>query len=225
MSAILFTGNIHSEYFDTILKQASYVKEDVLKVACIWEHEKEEYIQALKNHHFVIVKSTLRDQEFHVPQFIPIVDGLEFLQENYPEIKFVLRTRFDITSNDYGKYVELIRDQNIHKITVICGIKTNEVYFLDIIVGGRLSEMTAFYRRQPRSDSAYPEKFLLENYSKKKKIFDENDLREILQFSFELCKNHSIEFTWYRDWDSTFWTKPHVKVIQEYCGNDSIIWT
>jgi hypothetical protein len=227
-SAILFTGIIHAAYFDTILRQsASLDTENILKVACIWENEKSEYVQALNDHHFVVVKSALRDQEYYVPQFIPIVDGLHFLQKHYPEIEFVLRTRLDVISSDYGKYMNLIRDiylknvENVeNKITVITGIETHNVFFLDIIVGGRFSEMCLFY---PRCDSSYPEKFLIENYSKKKKTFEKDDLREIFNFSLEQCKSRTIEFTWYREWDSSLWTRPHVHIIQDYC-RESFIW-
>jgi len=230
-SAILFTGIIHAAYFDTILRQsASLDTENILKVACIWENEKSEYVQALNDHHFVVVKSALRDQEYYVPQFIPIVDGLEYLQKHYPEIEFVLRTRLDVISSDYGKYMNLIRDiylknvENVeNKITVITGIETHNVFFLDIIVGGRFSEMCLFYARQPRGDSSYPEKFLIENYSKKKKTFEKDDLREIFNFSLEQCKSRTVEFTCYREWDSPLWTRPHVHIIQDYC-RESFIW-
>ena len=137
---------------------------------------------------------------------------------------FVLKTRFDVLSFDYNKYIELIYKLYPNKITVISGIQTHTIYFLQILEYGNISDMCRFYTLQPINDRRYAEKFLMETYSNKVNL-TRNDISDIFNFSLTACIENNIEFIWHRppNWKSPLRTIPDMRVINEYC-KDTFIW-
>ena len=218
-TAILFTGIIHSQTFDLLMEQTRTMNN---KFASIWANESPEYIVKLRNNNFEIIYNDIKQQELYKPQFITVLNGLHYLKENGYE--YILRTRFDIVSPDYNKYLELIRNVYPEKITVITGIETSRIYFLDVIVSGNINDMCDFFKLQPIHDQRYYEKFLIENYSKKTNLTKE-EIRNIFNFSLSDCIVNNIEFIWYRpnSWKSPLITCPDMRVIKEYCKN-AFIW-
>ena len=45
------------------------------------------------------------------------------------------------------------------------------------------------------------------------------EIREILNFSLDVCIANNIEFIWYRP---APWKIPHMRVIKDYCTSDFI---
>jgi hypothetical protein len=217
--AILFTGKIHSETIDILINQTKNITN---KFASIWENENSEYIVKLINNNFKIIYNNTNLQMIYKPQFITVFNGLNFLKENGYE--YILRTRFDIISSDYNKYLELLINSYPEKITVIAGIETSSIYFLDIIVGGTIDVMCNFFKLQSINDNRFYEKFLIENYSNKINL-TKDEIRNIFNFSLIECINNNIEFIWYRpiSWKSTSITYPDMRVIKEYCKHP-FIW-
>ena len=219
-TAILFTGKILPESFSELVE---LTKNITYKVASIWENENTQYIETLIANNFTIIKNDLNQQKLFTCQFIPIVNGLKWIKDN--GFDYVLRTRFDVITSDYIKYLEIIKELNADKITVLSGIETgNEIYFLDIITYGNIKNMSRFYMFQSVDDGRYIEKYLLENYSNKLNL-TRNNINEILNFSLKACIDNNIEFIWYRphSWSSPLVTTPRMRVINEYC-KQSFIW-
>jgi len=152
-TAILFTGKINLLALDVLIEQTKNIEN---KFASIWENEKPEYIVKLSNNNFKIIYNDINQQKIYRPQFITVVNGLNYLKENGYE--YVLRTRLDIVSLDYSKYLNLVSELYPEKITVIAGIETSTTYFLDIIVSGKINEMCNFFTLQPINDDRYYEK-------------------------------------------------------------------
>jgi hypothetical protein len=218
-TAILFTGKINLLALDVLIEQTKNIEN---KFASIWGNEKQEYIVKLSNNNFKIIYNDINQQKIYRPQFITVFNGLNYLKENGYE--YVLRTRIDIVSLDYSKYLNLVCELYPEKITVIAGIETSTTYFLDIIVSGKINEMCNFCALQPINDDRYYEKFLIENYSNKINL-TKDEIINIFNFSLNDCIANNIEFMWYRpiSWKSYAITYPDMRVIKEYC-NSSIIW-
>ena len=219
--AILFTGKIYPDALDTLIEQTKNIEH---KFASVWENEPTEYISKLSNNNFKIIFNSVQQQQLFTPQFITIVNGLNFLKEN--GFDYVLRSRFDIISTDYSKYIDLLCDIYPEKITSIAGIETVDgTYFLDLIIFGKVNSMCNFYKLQPLNDGRYVEKFLIENYSSKVNL-TKDDIREIFNFSLSECIANNIEFIFFRppSWKSSIRTIPDMRVIKEYC-TDTFIWT
>ena len=154
MAAILFSGKILPSYFNDLLEQTKTVQN---KFASIWDNEDSKYIQQLVDHNFTIIKNEVSQQKYFKAQFSPVVNGLTYLKEH--GFEYVLRTRFDVISRDYGKYLDIIQNKYPEKITVISGIQTDTTYFLDIITSGKIDDMCRLYSLQDINDNRYPEKF------------------------------------------------------------------
>jgi hypothetical protein len=219
-TAILFTGKIYPETFDAFIDQTDDIE---YKVASIWENENPEYIQTLIDNNFIVVKSDVKQQELFVPQFIPIVNGLKWIKEN--DFDYVLRSRFDVLSTDYNKYIEIIEKLYPNKITALAGIDSGNIYFVQIMEYGSTNDMCRFYVLQDINDGRYPEGFLTEQYLNKINL-TRDDIKSIFNFSLDACIENNIEFIWYRPshWKTSLRTIPYMRVIKEYC-RDPYIWT
>lgn len=212
-TVILFSGKIYSNCFDKFIESTRHI--ETIKIASIWDSEDNNYIQQLIDNNFIIIKNDSEEQKLFVPQFVTIVNGMNFIKENYGDVEFVLRTRFDVLSYDYNNYLEKSKHLYSDKITVISGIQYGEsppkIYFLDIITCGKINDMFTFYSKQLiTDDKRYPEKFLLENYSNKTNL-THDEIRTILNFSLDICIQYRIEF---------FWIRPdgYIKVIHNLCN-------
>jgi len=220
-TAILFTGIVCGGTFDRLLEQTKNIPH---KFASIWENENPAYVQRLIENNFTIVTSDLKLQEVYLAQFIPVVNGLQRIKDD--GFQYVLKTRFDVISPSFMKYIEVVQQAFKTKITVLGGIQTNTTYFIQIMEYGNIDDMSRFYTNQPKEDSSirYPEQFLMETYAKKCNLTKE-DIKEIFNFSLPLCIEHNIEFIWYRpnSWMAPNITIPDMRVIGEYC-NSSFLW-
>lgn len=218
-TAILFTGKIESLALDILIEQTKDIKN---KYASIWQNEDTKYIVKLTNNNFKIIYNDIKQQRIFKPQPITIFNGLNYLKEKGYE--YILRTRFDIVSPDYNKYLNLVSELYPENITVIAGIETSTIYFLDIIVSGKINDMCNFFKLQPINDYRYYEKFFIESYSNKINLTKE-EIRNVLNFSLNDCIGNNIEFIWYRpfSWKSPSITYPDMRVIKEYCKS-TCIW-
>jgi len=211
-SAILFTGIIFPRTFDTLMKETKCIK---YKFASIWDNEDQIYHSKLIDNNFIVIINNSKDQELFTPQFVPIVNALKYIKEQH--VEYVLKSRFDILSSDYSRYLELMIRGYTNKITVLCGIQTDTTYFLDLIVFGNLDTMCKLYALQEANDKRFPEKFIIENVSKKENVSKET-LKEIFNFSLDACIDNTIEFFWQRI------TKPNsIPIVNDYCKS-TIIW-
>jgi hypothetical protein len=118
--AFLFTGKICPPVLDRLMEQTRYLPS---KYASIWRNEPIEYIDKLTSAGFVILYN---DVQSCYPQLDTANRGIQYLKKK--GYSYVLRTRFDILTPDYLRYMDLIDPT---RITVIMGIHTNLVYFLD----------------------------------------------------------------------------------------------
>jgi len=218
-NAILFTGIIEPLTIDILIEQTKDIKN---KYASIWQNENTEYIVKLTNNNFEIIYNDIKQQHIYKPQNITIFNGLNYLKEKGYE--YILRTRFDVVSPDYNKYLNLVSNLYFKNITVIAGIETSTIYFLDIIVSGKINDMLNFFKLQPINDDRYYEKFFIESYSNKINLTKE-EIKNVLNFSLNNCIDNNIEFIWYRpiSWKSKLITWPDMRVIKEYC-KQSFIW-
>ena len=216
VTAILFTGKIYPECFNKLIQQVSHIEH---KIASIWSNENEAYIEILHQHRFIVIKNDINEQKQNVAHFIPIVNVLNYMKEhNYA---FVLRTRFDILSCDFILYLDKTKHLYDNKITVISGIHTSHVYFVQFVECGTIENMCNFYKLQPIDDKRSPEVFLIEEYSNKKEL-TRDDVQTMFHFSLDICIKNNIEFIWYRPtWGPH---DPYVKVITSYCLC-SFCWT
>lgn len=221
---ILFTGIINALCFDELIKSTTNI--ECIKIASVWNNEDSSYIEKLNNNNFIVVQNDVFQQSIYKPQFITIVNGLNYIMDNYSHVDIILRTRFDIISNDYIKYLEKIDHLYEDKITIICGIQTDTIYFLDLITCGKNHNMNRFYQLQNIYDSNPPEHFLIKNYINKTIDITKDDIRKNFNFSLDICKQYDIEFIWIRSdaWKNNIRTIPYMKVINEYC-KDYFIWT
>jgi hypothetical protein len=217
-TAILFTGRVCPEMFHMLIEQTRNIE---FKYASIWENEDPEYISILTNNNFIVIKNDIKQMELYNPQFVTIVNGLNYLKEQ--GFDYVLKTRFDILSLSYNKYINIIQDS--HLLTVIAGIQLEFTFFIDIIIFGKIDEMCRFYKLQEINDKQQPETFLIENYSGKTKL-TKDDLKKIFNFSLTKCIDNNIEFVWFRPntWANPFRTIPFMRVINEFCIDKEIIW-
>lgn len=210
-TAVLFTGKIDSRAFDTLMHQTKDIE---YKFASIWEDENPSYIQTLSENKFTLIINKVAWQELFTPQFIPIVNGLRRIKEE--DFEFVLKTRFDITSWDYARYIDLLQKISDTKITVLCGTATYKIYIIDIIVYGSVHKMCRLYTLQSRCDTRFPEQFLIEQYSTIH-IQTQSELSEDL--SKKICSVYDI-CRWYIMQDDAvnveeYSSKPLVKDSQE----------
>jgi hypothetical protein len=211
--AILFTGNIEPLAFNILIEQTKDIEN---KYASIWQNENSKYIVELTNNNFKIIYNDEKQKDLFRPQNITIFNGINYLKEKGYD--YILRTRFDIVSPDYNKYLNLVSDLYPENITVIAGIETADIYFLDIIVSGKINDMCNFFKLQPIGDDRYYEKFFIENYTNKINLTKE-EIKNVLNFSLNICISNNIEFIWYRpSWKLTHSiTYPDMRVIKEYC--------
>ena len=225
--SFLFTGKIYPEYFERFIE---CTKEIQNKIASIWENEDNSYIEKLKENNFQIVINNLNEQELYTPQTITIYNGLNYAKEN--GFEYTLRSRFDILSNDFLKYIEKTENLFKEKITVFCGVETSELYYSQLIIIGKINDMCRFHALQSINDSRaeFGEKFYLENYSNKTNL-NKNDIKNILNFSLNICFENNIEFLWFRPESyrqhpggRIIRSIPDMKIINEW-ARDIYIWT
>ena len=220
-TVILITGIINTICFDELIQSTSNI--EAIKVASIWENEDNSYIQKLIDNNFIVLINDICKESLFTPQFITIVTGLDFIKKNYLNIDFVIKTRFDILCSDYNKYLKETKILYINKITVIGGIQVgDETFFTDTIVVGKINDMCAFYKLQEHNDTRYCEKFLIENYSNNINL-GKDEIRKFLNFSFNICIQHNLEFIWIRPTWTNFITAPRLEIINDYF-KQSFIW-
>ena len=220
-TVFLFTGKIYPDCFDNFIESTKNIQE--IKIASIWDTENSVYVQELIDNNFRIVSNNSKEQDKYVPQFVPIVNGLQYIKENFNTVEYVLRTRFDILSYNYSKYLEKTRELYKEKITVISGIESSS--FLQIVECGKVDAMCKFYTLQLNSDKRPPEQFILDNYLNITNYNREN-IRQKINFSLNICIQYNIEFIWFRPqhWKTPLRTIPNMRVINEYC-KDTFIWS
>ena len=95
------------------------------------------FCKKLKKDNFIILlndeESLKNDQHKHNRQLLPIRNGI--LEAEKLGFKYVMRSRADVFSNDFDKYLMKTRSMYQNKLTAIAGINNVKagVYFLDII--------------------------------------------------------------------------------------------
>ncbi len=219
-TVILITGILVPEHVDNLIITYNNIEN---KIISTWENSDSESIDKLLKNNFKIIFSKLEEQEYsNIPQLIPIVNGIQYAKSlGYT---YLLRSRTDIFSHDFLKYLEKTKHLYRNKITAISGIETNIIYFLDIIVCGSIEKLEKFYKLQEKNDTTVLEVFLLENICGKKNL-TRNDIKNNVEFTLDICRNNNIEFIWVRPpiWKKPFRSIPHMRVINEYCI-DYFIW-
>lgn len=218
-AAVLFTGKIYTSEFESFLEQTKNIEH---KFASIWENEEPIYKKKLIEHNFTVIVNSIDQQVVYTPASISIVNGFQRIKEE--GFDFVLKTRFDVLSSDYPRYLELLQKGDPEKINVLSGIHTNILFFLEIMAYGTIENMCKFYTLQEKKDPRCPEVFAMETYSGKRNLTEE-DIRSIFTFSLQACRENNIDFIWYRPpwWKTSFRTIPDMRVITEYC-TDTFIW-
>tara|TARA_B100001769_G_scaffold140739_1_gene110198 strand:+ start:489 stop:1175 length:687 start_codon:yes stop_codon:yes gene_type:complete len=222
---ILITGQLNANFTDRLIESYKNVSN---KLISTWKDTPSELIEKLKKDNFIILlndeESLKNDQHKHNRQLLPIRNGI--LEAEKLGFKYVMRTRTDIFSNDFDKYLMKTRSMYQNKLTAIAGINNVKagVYFLDIIICGEISKMLSmFVLKAPNNKKAY-ELYLIEMYTKKNKINAE-ELNQNFSFSLNTCLENEIEFIWVRDgkWKTPKRTIPDMKVIKEYCDDNFIL--
>lgn len=226
-TVILITGQLNEEFTERLILSYIDVKDKLLS---LWNNTDESLIQKLKNHDFLVIlnddSSLKNDQHKHNRQLLPIRNGI--LQAKKLGYKYVLKSRTDIFSKDFGNLIDTTRDLYADRLMAITGIYTNTVggYFLDVLVCGTIENMLKmFVVKEPNNKRAF-ELYLLECYiGKKFSKLKKEEVKHHMAFCLEECKKNDFEFIWYRDrkWKTPKRTIPDMKIIKEYC-DDNIMY-
>ncbi|MAP67646.1 MAG: hypothetical protein CMF80_08120 [Candidatus Marinimicrobia bacterium] len=218
---ILITGQLNSLFTERLIETYKNVHH---KIISTWDNTKKELIDNLENNNFIVVlnndeaiKNCMITHK-HNSQIMCIKTGIEKAKElGY---KNVLKLRTDIFSTDMERFVEINKNLYLDKIMTICGIETKMagIYFLDIIIAGPVDKLLSmFVLKNPRDRTPF-ETYLLRNYTKKRKVSQE-EMHTFFSFALSNCIENNIELTWYRDakWKTPKRTIPDMKIIEEYC--------
>jgi len=220
-TVILVTGLVTPVYINDIIESHKNIDN---KIISIWENTLPRHIEMLQANNFNVYLNKMEEEKTsNNLQLVPIVNGLLYAQKlGY---KYVLRTRTDVFSTDYKKYLEKTEHLYKEKITAFCGIETDVIYFLQICESGNINDMLKMYTLQTGNDRRFTEKFLLENYCNKTNL-TRDDIRKNMHFSIDICRQNNIEFYWYRDkrWHIYNRSNPYMKVVSEY-SYEYTMWT
>lgn len=223
-TVILITGQLTNEFTDRLIKCYSNIKD---KLVSTWNYTDKDIIQKLKSNDFMVIliddETIKKDQHKHNRQLLPIRNGI--LEAKRLGYKYVLKSRNDVFSNDFERFLTVTQHLYKEKIMAISGIFTKPAgaYFLDILVCGSVDNMLKmFVVKDPGNKRAF-EPYLIETYTNMKKLSKEQ-LKNHMAFCLEECKRNDIEFIWHRDkkWKTPKRTIPDMKVIKEYCDDEFI---
>jgi len=223
-TAILFTGKVFKPYLNRLIEYTELLP---YKFASVWNNENPEYLKLLADNNFILIINDIKTQELYQYQSASLFYGINFIKNYNIKFDYVLRTRFDILTKDYNKYIEFTKPLFQEKLTVLAGISTDTNYFLDIIVGGKLEDMCNFYTLIEKNHplGGFIERILQEKYFNKSNL-SKDDIYKLFNFSLDLCLKNGIEFIWYRPshWYSRLLTSvPDLKVIEQYCRQSFIL--
>lgn len=209
-TAILITGLLNEYYTFNLLKSYDGMSN---KFISTWSNSDSGLLDILIKNDFSII---LTDHDPSLSrancQFITIINGLKYIKEKHVEYKYVIRSRTDIFSENIESFISVTKHLYSNKLTVICGIHTTIIYFLDIIVAGTIDEMISFYKLMDPNDTRCQEIFLIEEYTQKKNLTRE-DIKSYFNFCLDECVKYNLEFIWFREARYP----PTMKLISDYC--------
>ena len=171
-----------------------------------WESTPHEYVSKLKNNGFVCILSKSLPEGVYSKsvnnQLFTAQAGLNFINEFTNEETIVIRTRTDITFNDYRKFINIIvAGCSKNKVQCLTGVierrKGIVPYIVDYIICGKKDTVSNFYDIpfQTNTDIRFPELYLLDNLLG----VGNNNIDRIKKthvFFIEQCAEMSIEILW-----------------------------
>lgn len=204
------------------------------KILTTWDYEKDK-AQMFKDNGFDIVYSSESEMPEVNPyyQFLPVEKALKYAKEK--GFKYALRTRTDIITLNYKKYLYHTRDIHKKKMSALFGLgilnQNTGPYFLDVIVGGPIDNLLKLFKMTNKTvrtppdrdaiveDFHYAEGYLLEQWFNYKTP-SAQDVKSILEFTYNICIKNNIEFIWKRKerWLPRFVYNnfPYLRIISEY---------
>jgi len=211
----IISGIIKEEFVVNLINSYKYVRH---KLISTWDDTENKLLEELKNNGFKIILSNENDIENKCStnyQCFTIKHGiLEAIKLGF---KYVCRSRTDIFPTNHLKFLHLTRDLYKEKITVLHGIKyDNIIYYLDVIMCGTINDMLMCFNEQKESnDNAITELFFLRNYCKEY-IKTKKDIKKYINFAYKICIDNDIEIIWYKQFLYNNKYQSYIKLISEY---------
>jgi hypothetical protein len=212
-TALIITGMIN-EYRVVVrlIQTYEHVKN---KIISTWKYTHPSFIEALRDEGFICI---LNDPPPYIHtvnmQQVAIASGLLMAKEM--GFKYCIRSRTDIYPNNYELFCEKTRALYTDKITVF-------TYFMghicDFVVMGPTDEMLVFFSHQLESGDAGNELFLMEKYTGRKDL-TQDECSKYVNYCLDICRENGIEHSWLRPgWPKEYMKEyPYIIIETEYFG-------
>jgi hypothetical protein len=216
----IITGLLNDIFVPRLIYSYRNIKNKILST---WKDQDPTLLSDLSENGFIIILNKYPEHKCSMNYQITLTKtALDYaLQEQF---SYVCHMRTDVFPSDHIKFLDVTRELYTEKLTVLCGIHTNIIYFLDIITIGHIYTLLKFYGTlQKKNDERPVELFLLENYNEVANLTREQ-IKINMHFCLETCQKNRVEFVWYRDsnWRVGNRTIPNMRVISEYCSEEFI---
>ena len=207
-TCIIITGLILDAYIDSLLFTYRDIKN---KMIVTWKDQDNKLLQKLENNGFMIVLNDYPKKKCSVNyQTKNIYTGLLKAKDMY--FKYIIRMRTDVYSDDFLKFMGVIRHLYIEKFSCICGqgfkrgffngvdhISWNVNYFQDFCIAGPVDKIIPmFIKEQSLEDHRFPEIFWLHTYFNKEDM-TADEIKHAFNFFITLMETNKIIFYWIKD--------------------------
>ena len=214
----IITGILTPLFVEELIESYKEVKH---KMVSTWKDSNRIFIEELKSNGFKVVLSESPNHGSSANnQIVCVHNGIRAAMSlGY---KYICRSRTDIFPKNHIKFLEVIRDLYMEKVTVLCGVSLfNTNFYLDVIMCGSTEQLLVVFSRLQEPNKVYknPELYFLENYAKRV-IETQEDVKKYLNFAKDKCIESNIEIIWYRPYDCISFprTIPYTNLISEYCN-------
>lgn len=186
----------------------------------------EEHITALKKANFDLVFSDAHivdtsrgpdPKEFSINvQLKTIQAGLNFIKDKY-NCEIIIKSRTDIYPINYGKMISYIKSLTFddNKLYVLYQVNIKLLYYLDLIVIGKKSNINKLFNIPDSSINVYPELYLIHYYAGYKPTeYSYEYYERHFRFIGKSLKDKDIDFAWERNKDN--FDKMPMNFISDY---------
>jgi hypothetical protein len=162
-TCILITGLIKYEYISLLIDTYINIKH---KIISTWNDQDKKLLDILSDNGFTLVLNNYPINKNSANyQIRCILNGC--LKAKDMGYKYIIRMRTDINCNNFKKFIEIIYDLYINKITFFYCIfyPPFKFYFLDVMIAGDINEILKMVKNEKEIyDDRYIELYLMETY-------------------------------------------------------------